>query len=384
MQMERFLQNIRNKNKIVIFGRGDRGTAIYKKLRTDFPSVNVCFCDSLPERQGPYLDTEVLSVEEAVRRYSHELFLLTAVKTITEMYGQLREAGVADECIVRHVPPELLEDWEAERQKKRMAAHTTLRFEVNVTKHCNLNCKGCDHFAPLADASDCMDFNVYLRDMQRISELFGDKANEIHILGGEPMLHPELKRFLQAARELFPSAKICLDTNGTLLPKVGDDFWKFFHKQRIVIEPTMYPVPVDYEELARTAERHHVEYQYLQKNKPGGHHTLWKCPLDLTGGQDPTESFIHCGNANRCITLENGRLYTCSIASNMYLFNRFFGNEYVQFGDQDGIDIYQAQSAEEIFSYLARPMPVCRYCDVKDRTMDHPWEVSRREITEWT
>lgn len=117
MNWMQFKEKTRSINMVVIFGRGDRGTAIYKKLRADFPSANVCFCDSLPEQQGPYLDTEVLSVEEAVRRYSHKLFLLTAVKTITEMYEQLREAGVADECIVRHVPLELLADWEAERQK---------------------------------------------------------------------------------------------------------------------------------------------------------------------------------------------------------------------------------------------------------------------------
>lgn len=384
MQMERFLHIFKHKYMLVIFGRGERGTAIYKKLRADFPEHSVCFCDSLPERQGAYLGTEVLSVEEAVRRYSGELFLLTAAKTITEMYDQLREAGVADECIVRHVPLELLQDWEADRQKKRMAAHDTLRFEVNITKHCNLNCKGCDHFAPLGVASDCMDFAEFRRDMERVAMLFGEKANEIHILGGEPLLHPEAISFLRTAREFFPQAKICLDTNGTLLPKMGAAFWGGCRELRVVIEPTVYPVPIDYEELERMAYRYGVEYHYLQTNKPGGHHTLWKCPLDLAGSQSPQESFLHCTNANRCITLERGRLYTCSIASNMYLFNRFFQKDYIAFSEQDGIDIYKAQSAEEIFAYLARPMPVCRYCDTRNRTFDHPWEVSKREITEWT
>lgn len=382
--IEQFRKILQEKKEIVIFGRGDRGTAIYKKLSAEFPSHSVCFCDSLPERQGEYMGTEVLSVEEAVRRYSHEIFLLTAAKTITEMYEQLREAGVEDRCIVRHVPAELLADWEAERQKKRMEAHTALRFEVNITKHCNLNCKGCDHFAPLGTASDCMDFYTYQRDMQRIVELFGEKANEIHILGGEPLLHPEVEKFLQTARAIFPTARICLDTNGTLLPRMGENFWALCKEHRIVIEPTIYPVSTDYEKLKRIAQQHRVEYHYLQTNKPGGHHTLWKCPLDLTGGQDPRESFQNCSNANRCITLESGRLYTCSIASNMYLFNRFFKREYIKFCEQDGIDIYRANSAEEIFSYLAKSMPVCRYCDIKHRTFDHPWEVSKKEISEWS
>lgn len=57
-------------NIMVIFGRG----AALKNLCTDFPAYPVYFCDSLPERQGTYCDTEVLSVEEVVQRYAGESF----------------------------------------------------------------------------------------------------------------------------------------------------------------------------------------------------------------------------------------------------------------------------------------------------------------------
>lgn len=381
--MDEFKEKLQGRKHIVIFGRGERGTAMYQKLHSEYKGVSVCFCESDKKLIGKkYLGAEVFSVAGAIKRYPDALFIISAVKSAREMGTQLTEAGLEKNSIIFQPPQVLLEDWEDERKKRRVTPHKKLRFEVNITKHCNLNCKGCDHFAPLAK-NDYMDFVNYQCDIKRIAELFGDQANEIHILGGEPLLHPEVTTFLHEARQLFPKAEICLDTNGTLLSRMNSSFWQICREDGVIIQPTVYPVNVDYNALEDYAKEQGVKYRYLQKNKPGGHHTLWKSPLDLSGQQDPMTSFMSCANANRCITLEKGRLYTCSIASNMYLFNQYFEKDYIDFTDDDGIDIYKAKTPEEIFTYLARPMPLCRYCDIKNRSTDHPWECSQKKMEEW-
>lgn len=38
-------------------------------------------------------------------------------------------------------------------------------------------------------------------------------------MGGEPLLHPEVEKFLVEARKLFPKSEIQLVTNGLLLKK---------------------------------------------------------------------------------------------------------------------------------------------------------------------
>lgn len=39
------------------------------------------------------------------------------------------------------------------------------------------------------------------RDMKRIGELFNGKVDCIHILGGEPLLHPQINALLKIARK---------------------------------------------------------------------------------------------------------------------------------------------------------------------------------------
>ena len=78
----------------------------------------------------------------------------------------------------------------------------------------------------------------------------------------------------------------------------------------------------------------------------------------------------------------NGNLYTCTIAPNIEHFNKYFGYN-LPLTDRDGIDIYKAESMEEILEFLAKPIPFCKYCKVKERTFNHEWTTSKKEINEW-
>ena len=66
-----------------------------------------------------------------------------------------------------------------------------ISFEYHLADHCNLNCKGCDHFSPIAETK-LTEFTQFKKDINRMSELFEKKAKSIHILGGEPLLNPEI------------------------------------------------------------------------------------------------------------------------------------------------------------------------------------------------
>ena len=77
-----------------------------------------------------------------------------------------------------------------------------LCFEVHITEHCNLNCKGCYHFSPLAK-EEYLDINEFERDLRRIYELCGDNVERITLLGGEPLLHPDINRFIEVTRKIY-------------------------------------------------------------------------------------------------------------------------------------------------------------------------------------
>ena len=69
-------------------------------------------------------------------------------------------------------------------------------FEVHLIDSCNLNCKGCVHFAPLAKPSSFYPLEEFEKEIKRLSELFGGRFGWIHIMGGEPLLNPNINDYL--------------------------------------------------------------------------------------------------------------------------------------------------------------------------------------------
>ena len=82
-------------------------------------------------------------------------------------------------------------------------------LELHLTDHCNLNCKGCGHFSPLA-SPHYADFQQYEEDLRRLRQLFRN-IRRIRLMGGEPLLRPEV---LRKGMEIFKENTIT--TNGTL------------------------------------------------------------------------------------------------------------------------------------------------------------------------
>lgn len=74
-----------------------------------------------------------------------------------------------------------------------------IHLDVHVTDHCNLNCKGCTHFAPLVEQEVFKDPDQVGKDLRELAKKFVIK--KIHLLGGEPLLHPRVNEFVKNARE---------------------------------------------------------------------------------------------------------------------------------------------------------------------------------------
>lgn len=256
-----------------------------------------------------------------------------------------------------------------------------LSFEVALAEHCDLNCVGCDHFSPLAEP-EFADYEELKRDFERLSSLFHGRAKEVHLLGGEPLLHPNLVKFLKMARESFPDAVIDITTNGLRLLNQPEEFWLACKENRISIRPTKYPVPLDFEKMEKRAIDYGVDYRYFD-NTGTVLKTMALGKLDLNGLQDGSRNFLLCHRANTCVYLQRGRLYTCTVAPTARHFNKFFGENLKEL-PEDSIDIYQTNSAQEILQFLSRPIPFCRYCMVEKMRWNQPWRQSERAIEEWT
>lgn len=253
-------------------------------------------------------------------------------------------------------------------------------LEVYITEHCNLNCKHCAPFSPIA-AKSFYDIEIFRKDIRRLSELSDKTLCKMRILGGEPLLHPQCEEFLKIAREAFPHTSIHLVTNALILHKQKDSFFETCRDYKIAITPTKYPVKIDFKAIEEKAAKFGVEYFY--NNAGQIEKTLFHQPLDLKGEQNPNLSFYKCAWANGCINLDNGKLYTCPYPRSIKNFNAYFKQNLIV-SPKDYIDIYEAKSMEEILSALAKPIPFCRYCDLSRLSWDNKWERSKKDIKEWT
>ena len=117
--------------------------------------------------------------------------------------------------------------------------------EVHLAEHCNLNCKYCCHFSCIAQ-KEFYDLDKFRQDMTKMSSLFNKQLLDLQLLGGEPLLNPEINEYVKHSREVFPRTLISIITNATLLDSMGEDFWKTLNENNVNIVPSIYPVKINW------------------------------------------------------------------------------------------------------------------------------------------
>lgn len=252
------------------------------------------------------------------------------------------------------------------------------QFEIHLTEHCNLNCKGCDNFSPLAE-TEFINANWMRTQMHRMSELFNGYVANINLMGGEPLLHPDLPKLMKLTREEFPFVEIDLLTNGMLIPARGKEFFDSCRENNIIVSITKYPVVKTYNKIEKLLMDNEVKFNYF--NKDPLHH-IYKTPIDIEGKCDGTRMFYKCFRSAHCVQIRDGRLYPCSVAPNMRHFKKYFELDHLCEVEEDSIDIF-THNRKEIFEFLSRPIPMCRFCNLDDMQYGIPFDKSERVITEW-
>ena len=93
------LDKIANYDNVFIFGCGNVGQYIHKQLKDDNIRAKLQFCDNT-KHGNKYLDTEILTPENAYFIYPDALFIIGSGIHHMPMLTQLREIGVPDENTV--------------------------------------------------------------------------------------------------------------------------------------------------------------------------------------------------------------------------------------------------------------------------------------------
>ncbi len=246
-------------------------------------------------------------------------------------------------------------------------------LEFHVADHCNLNCKACEHYSGLVKEPRFTDLKSFTRDLERLHE-FIDDIGFIRILGGEPLLNPELNEYIKLCRRLYPLAAIYVVTNAILLPKMPEEFFATLRECNAAIFISFYP-PLESKMLAikKLLEKNRVPFAISPLNK------TFTVKQTLQPHDQATEIFLQCVQAN-CHNVYDGKIAACFLPFTTKYFNAYYEKDLPEDG---ALDLYDSDlTTEKLKAHLLMPFERCRYCvppvDVKWKTIKHP-----SPITDW-
>lgn len=244
-------------------------------------------------------------------------------------------------------------------------------LELHLTDHCNMSCKGCDHFCPIAP-KHFADLNQHEKEMKRLKQLFRN-IRMIRLMGGEPLLHRDVVQFIRITRSVFPKTDLRVVTNGLLLPKASQTFWQACRDTNTTIDISLYPPLQDnLPDYRRLCDDEGVSLSVTYRENFVSH-------MNLNGDSGGEETFKACRKRYFHPFLQNGRVYTCGMAALVHHFNNKFD---YRITPDEGIDIYSpATTGKKILKKLNRPIDTCKWCSYD--FVPHPWQPSNRVPEEW-
>jgi len=233
-------------------------------------------------------------------------------------------------------------------------------IEYEIVDHCNLRCQNCTKFSYLKEKRN-LSLSQIKQDFIKINDRF--KLDEFTILGGEPLLHPEIIGIILAAKKIFTDTKLKIISNGTTFLKKSPLFYNILASSKILIEISKYDLKLDYNKMKDLSRSLGINFRFIDK-------PVFTEFVNNEGTSNPQNSFKACRDSFFCPNFRDEMLYTCGFAySSKFLSN----NNYISKKALDlGISIYASNN--EILSYLNRPVSTCSFCKAEDN-IQKPWKL---------
>jgi len=230
--------------------------------------------------------------------------------------------------------------------------------EINLTEHCNLRCAACNHASPHLPKKFAS-LAEYTEDLRALSQVL--HLGELRLVGGEPLLHPELTEFCRMARASGVADVITLVTNGVLLHKLPAEVWQLIDRLWISVYPGV-KLRFDMADMERKCQEHGVEL--WKKETPSFQLAMLNNPH--TDAALTRHIYSECAHAHVwfCHTIHEGRYYKCSPAPFMPARLALGGTAFSSH-EADSIAIRNnPQLRADLTNYLRSPEPLraCSYC----------------------
>jgi Radical SAM superfamily len=230
----------------------------------------------------------------------------------------------------------------------------TEAIEINAAWHCNIRCAWCSHASPGQDPSFA-DTGEVGRDLAGLARVM--RVEHVRVLGGEPLLHPDLPALFDAIRASGLSQCVRVLTNGLGLHRAPASFWRGVDEVHVSEYPsTSKHIRQHADELRELADRYGTT---LRIKVFDNFRVSYRTP---TGDAQLTERIYQTcqiGNAWRCLTVDRGIIYRCPQSAHLHR-----AGELSDAGASDFLRIADIASVDELAVWLTQPhaLESCQMC----------------------
>lgn len=226
-------------------------------------------------------------------------------------------------------------------------------MELVVNDHCNIACRQCNHASPVMKKWNT-DPETTQATLGRLATIY--RCDRLRILGGEPLLHPNLTELIAIAKQSGIGKKVQLTTNGMLLDRLSDEAWQTLDE----IELSVYKMANLTNDTIKSYQRKGEKFG--TRVQPS-HYDDFRMTFSTKGTQDQdlvNDIWKGCKMMNvwACHSVRGTHIYRCpqSIYA-MSLTGRSMTEE--------GFDILNAADLRDgLMGFLggAGPLKSCHYC----------------------
>lgn len=246
-------------------------------------------------------------------------------------------------------------------------------LELPIVKHCNLNCRYCSHLANIEDKY-LMPTNKFEQDLLRLSQLFSN-ITEMRLLGGEPLLHPQISEFVKISKKIFPKTDLKIATNGLLIPSINNDILEAIARHDVCFDISLYPPTQRIEQIIRSKL-----YEYGIRFCISEPINKFQKRLLATPASDIKKAWDECRTKN-CFVLCEGKISFCYAPQLAEMAKEKFGYNF-EIGDAI-VDIYEKKwTGNSLLKFIQRPHACCAHCG-EPEILNWALTDSKPDLSDW-
>lgn len=246
-------------------------------------------------------------------------------------------------------------------------------IEYHVSDYCNLKCKGCGHFSNLVTEKKFPKIENFENMLIGLSNKFSN-IEVFRLMGGEPLVNPQLPLFIYAVKKYFPYSDIRVASNGLLISEMKNHVINAIRECNVTIDISQYsPTRKIIEKIIIFTEKNRLKINISKEI------TKFFKQFNVEKKNDYEESYQNCVSRT-CHLLRDGRLYPCPGLKLCFENKEFLGMHIEkELVENNSFDIVSGEeNGWEILKKIESPFEFCGYCNSEPEWFD--WKISDKEI----